>query len=141
MVFLHSLFLTSVLTEQSDLVKNHTHSYTPSGKIASTNGGTDNKTSSPSSNAVTITDTGHSHSYFKWWQTGNASNSGGNWKVFPDGNGNSTTGDATTGITASHDHTHNAYFTGTKTSTEGNDTNALETRPKNYTIKIWKRTS
>lgn len=29
----------------------------------------------------------------------------------------------------------------TKTNTESNDNNAIENRPKNYTVKIWKRTA
>ena len=72
-------------------------------------------------NGLNISQTPHSHSYYKWWQSGDASNSGGSWVVFPDKKGNDTTGGAIANITLS-----------------SNDT---ETRPKNYTVRIWKRIS
>ena len=158
MVFLHSLFLTSVLTEQSDLVKNHTHGYahsheyTPSGKIASTSGGTDNKTSGMSANES------HGHQIL----LGNAGQSISNVYAGSSicSNNKSYESDYRTNYyyggeygpvikNTSVAHTHNAYFTGSsstttsqsKTITDGNDTNATETRPINYTIKIWQRTA
>lgn len=135
----------ATVTLTTEQMPNHSHSFTPSGKIASSSGGTDNKTASESS---------HTHGYTP---SGSVS-SGGSWSfkvrpdstgnfIFPDSNITITTneGDSAYALTTSssiyntrkiaygghrHDftgtkgtttsnsgHSHSAYFTGTAGTT------------------------
>lgn len=103
----------------------HTHEYTPSGKIASTSGGTDNKTAGMSANSTGTIQAVHSYNgYYEPWQnaTGCFSISGGNggmaWNA-------ETIGDIRNNdkLTINVAHTHTAYFTGTKSSTTSQSAN------------------
>ena len=94
----------------------HTHGYTPSGKIASTSGGSDNKTAGMSANST-------------------ATMHGGNSDIFyPVGSGFITTANAGDGYGSYEEirqtvyyyfnisHTHTAYFTGTAGTTTSQST-------------------
>ena len=106
----------------------HTHEYTPAGTIASTSGGSDGKTSTPNSNTVTITDPGHYHTYYTGGSAGSGANAALRSSVKESGTyWDKTTDTKTTGITASHSHTHTAYFTGTKKSTTSQSTTTTGT--------------
>lgn len=114
----------------------HTHEYTPSGKIASSSGGTNNKTATPNDSTVTITDPGHSHRVgYQLQAYGGSSLLASIGSSYFDSN-NYITNSVTTGITASHSHTHAAYFTGTKSSTTSQSTTTSGSESQNHTHSV-----
>lgn len=95
-------------------IESHAHYFTPKGNIASTAGGSDNQTSTPNTSTVSINDPGHTHAI--------GSSGGGDSGSYPKGyystNTTTKTAFAKTSITATHSHTHTAYFTGDRATTE-----------------------
>ena len=112
--------LSDVLIEQNSANLTHTHTFT----------GTAVDTGNTSNSTVSITDPGHTHAGH--FGTGEG-NRGGSYSAVPTGY-TTTTGSAKTGITAKHEHTHSVTAKGTNSSSGGD-----ESRPFNFTIKVWKR--
>lgn len=92
----------------------HTHEYTPAGKIASTSGGTDNKTAGMSANATgTYVPYGTKIPSVNYY-SGNITSATHTGQIEGSYGGGS---DKCGGFTIDVSHTHTAYFTGTKKST------------------------
>ena len=108
----------------------HTHEYTPAGKIASTSGGTDNKTAGMSANA---TGTFVANTRWNLWgssgqttasqTTGNVSRA--NITCYGNSGGQTET-EYDSKYTINVAHSHTAYFTGTKKSTTSQSTTTTD---------------
>ena len=131
---------TDDLIKQSDLVKSHTHYM-------------DHKHYTDIMHRHGITDPGHKHDLYgplydgnadvpTYWSSGVGISHHGSWGVGP----------SATGITVNNIAENERWrlstesrFIGNETVnrqyTDSNDTNAIENRPNNYTVKIWKRTA
>lgn len=98
----------------------------------------------------TINDPGHVHSYGRAYAPGHSATHPGN-NVFFDDNQDYNTSSAVTGITVNTEPAEDRYkYSGgsvsdqqgtQRTSTDSNNISAVETRPTNFTVKIWKRTA
>ena len=96
-----------------------------------------------------INDPGHTHSYYVATNSGGAYAAPGDMGFYYE-NYPGTTEGATTGISIKYLADNEKLKTSggsitaqgaQRTSTDSNNTNNNENRPKNYTVKIWKRTA
>ena len=131
----------------------HTHEYTPSGKVASTSGGTDNKTGGMSA---------HSTGWFDGFKPDGGTSSDSfpafvDDSTFTKGTGNTTpmcrnnSYSTATRVNMNIAHTHNVYFTGsqgtttsqsTSTTGDGGFANSAVDKMPPYIVKYcWERTA